>query len=438
MTLAPPVSNTKWIGAAVVLALLVFGITYGLTRWGSSGKPAETVIEQDGTAEQLKLSFVTQKMPPQEDGELIPKPPLDVEIGKEGWADYWFENKNEKPLAIGMLKTSCTCSGADLYLLPPGSKLAPGQEAELEKTVKPIALTGAAEESVTIGPKQVGWVRLKWTGERKPEKLDLTLWLNARAVGPFPNLEARMKFHEALKAEPGLPFDAVNASKLPRKRSIVCWSVTRKSLAVTAEITGGRKGTAEPLELGTPEPLSPAECKELAPTVKEQNVLSACRIPLTLRAEAKDGTLVDAGPFRRRVEVSLEGYAGEPLVVEVYGAILGDVNVLGLSSGRVQFPRFDSKKGSTVRTLTLNTTTGARKLELDPRTADFLEVELSPGKTEAATTWTLKVSVKEGAMSGTFPRDKPEEYRDSAVYFRPVGDAKARATRIAVEGSATD
>jgi len=39
---------------------------------------------------------------------------------------------------------------------------------------------------------------------------------------------------------------------------------------------------------------------------------------------------------------------------------------------------------------------------------------------------------------GRFPRETPAEYRDTAVYVRPTGDKKARATRIPVEGSAID
>ena len=436
----PPSSNTKWIVAGVVLALLVFGITYGLTLIGTSGKAPVTPIEDGGsTVEQLKLSFVTQKMPRQEDGELLPKPPIDVEVHKEGWLDYWFENKNEKPVSVGLIKVSCTCSGAEVFLLPVGSATSPGREEELAKTATPTKLTVGAEAFVTVAPRQVGWVRLKWSGESKPDKLDLTLWLNSPAVGPFPNLEARLQFHEPLMVETKLPFDAVSVSKLPYTKSIVCWSVTRKSLTIVAEITGGRKGTAEPLELGVPVPISPKECRAQVQLARDQNVMSAYQIPVTLRAEASAGKQVDAGPFRRRVELSLEGSASEPLVVDVYGTTLGDVNVLGLNSGRVDFPRFDSKLGSTVRTLTLQSTTGSKKLEIDQeRTSEFLKVELLPGPTEAATTWQLKVHVREGTVSGPFPRDKPEVLRDSAVYVRPVGDAKARATRIAVEGSATD
>src|SRR5262249_5874000 len=82
------------------------------------------------------------------------------------------------------------------------------------------------------------------------------------------------------------------------------------------------------------------------------------------------------------------------------------------------------------------------KLEVDrERTAEFLDVKLTldtSSSASAGTAWDMVVQVKPDAVSGRFPRDAPESFRDCAVYVRAAGDAKARATRIPVDGVATD
>ena len=90
-----------------------------------------------------------------------------MDLGEPGWADFWFENENEKPVTVGLYGTSCECSGAKVYLLPPGSKMAPGQEAALEKTATATQLTLRGTEGVAVRPKQVGWVRLEWSGKNR-------------------------------------------------------------------------------------------------------------------------------------------------------------------------------------------------------------------------------------------------------------------------------
>ena len=52
--------------------------------------------------------------------------------------------------------------------------------------------------------------------------------------------------------------------------------------------------------------------------------------------------------------------------------------------------------------------------------------------------WRLTAAVKPNEASGAFPRDEDPKYRDSAIYVRQKGVPNARATRIAIEGHATD
>ncbi len=441
----PPAPMMKWIGAAVVLAVMVFGITFALNFVGSSVKPVDDVVDGPGTAEQLKLTFATTKQPVEVDGEpgKLP-PPIDVEIRKEGWSDYWFENTNEKPVVVGLKTTSCSCSGAEVFLLALGSKIEPGKEATLEKTATSATLAMGSDKGVTVAPKQVGWVRLLWSGERRKDSFNVELWLNAIDVGPFPRLEVRVRFHEPVQVLGNmLDFDVIDATLLPRKVDVLCWSSTREDFTVSGEILSGRKGAPMRLVVGKPERLDDSECRDLAHEIAVKDNLpsyhisAAYRIPVTLQDRAADGTLIDAGPFRRKLELTLADYAGAPFALEVQGTIRGNVTVLGLVAGRIDFTTFSAKKGSAVRSLTLQCPSGAT-LEVDEkRTASFLDVHLKKASaTPGETSWQLTVQTKEGAASGKFPRDEQPEYRDSAVYVRQANDPKARPTRIAVEGIA--
>jgi hypothetical protein len=437
----PPKSSTKWISAAVVLALMVFGITFGLTYFGTSGKQLDTVFEKANAIEKLTLSFETKKQPPPPGGLDDELPPLDVEARKEGGADYWFVNNNTKPVLLGLKEMSCgrCVAGADVFVLPPGSTMAPGKEADLEKTATVTTLTTpGSDEHATVGPKQVGWVRLKWTGENKKDALSVTLWLNAKEIGPDLKLEAHVKWHDPVKIDQAtLAFEPTSAAKL-KTLPLICWSVTRNELDLTTELFGGRKGAADPVVIGKPEKLSAEEYKDIAAIRTRERpgtVRVAYRIPVTVRGETEDGKLIDAGSFRRRMELTVNGHNGGAMNVEVTGQILGDVQVLGLVSSRIDFTSFDAKKGSKTEIVTLQTAKAMEELEVDDRTAQFLEVEL---KAPMNGTRQMLVRVKPGAAIGRFPRESPASYNDCAVYIRPKGMPNARLTRIAVEGSAIE
>jgi hypothetical protein len=440
---APPSSTAKWVVAAVVLAVMVFGITFALNFMGSSGKEGQVDTTKTDTGERLQLTFPKTQIPEVKPNEIVK--PLDAELHKPGWCDFWFENTNPKPVVVGLLKTSCTCTGAQVFLLPAGSKQQPGSEAELEKMATMTPLTVGSEEGVSVGPDQVGWVRLQWSGESKKELLSLTLWLNYKAVGPFPTLETLVRFHDALKVmQPAfVPFGGASVTRLPWTQSVVCWSATRDDMRIKGEVVGGSDGVAELLTVGEPEPLTKKEREDLAGRIPpmEGPVRSAYRVPLTLRDRTPAGKLIDAGSFRRRVELMLDGEPGEMVTVLVEGDIQGDVQVVGLEKGRVEFQSFRRKTGSGPRPVRLQSLRPGLKLEVDrTRTPEFLDVELkedASSSSETGRAWDMIVRVKPDAVSGRFPRDTPE-FRDCAVYVRPAGEAKARATRIAVDGIATD
>ena len=173
-----------------------------------------------------------------------------------------------------------------------------------------------------------------------------------------------------------------------------------------------------------------------------EHVLSAYRLPVILRERSPEGALIEAGPIRRRLELSIDAAPLPPTTVLVEGDIQGDIQVIGLTTGRVEFQSFNRQKGSPARSVRLQSLKPALELEVDrTRTAEFLDVKLEVDKStpaDAGTAWNMTVTAKKESVSGRFPRDKPETFLDCAVYVRPVGDTRARALRIAVEGTATD
>jgi hypothetical protein len=440
---AGPRLSAKWIVAAVVLAVMVFGVTIVLQLGGFSGKGGPDVeVRGGGNAEHLNLRFFTTTMPPVPEGVDVKKPPpLDVEFRREGWADFWFENENAKPVVVGLLSTSCSCSGAQIFVLPSGSKPEPGNEATLEKTATAAPLVLGSDEGVPVGPNRVGWVRMQWSGETKKDGFSIQLWLNSRETGPFPKLETSVTFHDPFTVETLGSQGEIQAASLeqPYEIPVLCWSATRSEMQLKTETFGGREGALEPFVVGVPQRLDDKGYKEVARQFGLKKVpLSVYRIPVKLRGKTDDGQLTDAGPFRRRLEVNLDGFP-HAQSVDLQGYIRGDVVVLGQPGNRVDFSSFAAKKGSPSRVLKLQSSAGVEKLEVDKaRTADFLEVELTPDEQPGGVpTWRMKMWVKPGSVGGRFPRESPAELRDSAVYVRPARVKDARATRIPVEGSAT-
>src|SRR5262249_24629574 len=121
--------------------------------------------------------------------------------------------------------------------------------------------------------------------------------------------------------------------------------------------------------------------------------------------------------------------------------IQGELRVVGQGDFRLHFSKFPRLKGSATHQLTILGQTEGMKLEVDPdRTSSFLDVKLEPRPKEPgkAPQWTLTARVKADEATGSFPRDDDPKYRDSAIYVRPVGTPDSRATRIAVEGIASD
>src|SRR5690348_11442733 len=106
----------QWIGAVVLLAVMVFGITFALNYLGRP-KPPTPDINGQGT-ELLKparsLMFGRTVFPDNEKD-----PGVEAELNASGHHDFWFTNDNEEELTVGLKSKGCRCSDIEMQVMPP-------------------------------------------------------------------------------------------------------------------------------------------------------------------------------------------------------------------------------------------------------------------------------------------------------------------------------
>jgi hypothetical protein len=314
-----------------------------------------------------------------------------------------------------------------------------------------------AYEAVDVAPGAIGWVRLKFRGEKAGRKsLVARMWMNDRETGGRTDLELRLLFHEAVRVNPVLLIGTLTDAELSATvtRDIVCWSSTRKNLNLEVALAPTRSNRAsDPVTIGQPIPLTADEVrkleKELNPRPLKPSdastsgpVLCAYRIPITLSPIAPDKTPFDVGPFRRRVLITCADTKAEPTAVVVLGQIRGLLD-LGTEdeAGQLNFGSFRRSQGKT-QSMPLHTEAEGLTLEFDrQRTPEYLEATLIPGKSVSSESkpksWSLRVQVLPNKASGFFPRKDDPIYEDSAVYLNAKLPGKpTRSIRIAVQGTA--
>jgi len=489
--------QAQWTIAVLVMVIMVFGLTFFVNYLGNPGiQPPGP--ESGGNGERLELTFNVREYPGGEKREpsflLIAQVygslglaasgiPLgsmtqnlgalraaefmafgpdrlvvDQEIHKPGHHDFWFTNDNDKPVQMGLIKKNCTCSSVWLFVAPSDVKNRPEEPRlqELEKSLKGIVLSESDSPSVVVPAHGAGWVRLAWSGERNqanvPTTLSAKLWMDHKGEnGTETTLEVRVRFLEPLQVVQDLRdreklVGELSPEQLPHTIVLTCFSCTRPEFKLKTRVIGLQANPrAEPIQVGQPMPLTPAERQNLDQqlgSAGQTRVLSGYRVPVIIRNRLEDGkTAIDAGPFRRRVELGIEDDISEPITVTLTGRIQGDV-VVGApeDGGRVHFGPFDRKKG-TRQLVTLRSDKPGLKLEFDrERTPAFLDAHLpdqprvSP---DGGSSWQVQLEVRPSRASGAFPRENDPVYRDSAVYLRAVGPT-IQSVRIPVDGTAND
>jgi len=457
--------QTQWTIAALVLAVMVFGLTFAVNYLGGTdsakGDPGDV------------KPIVTVEFPlgveyPQDGAR------LEQEENIPGHRDFWFVNRNDEPATVGLDKTNCRCSEVEAFMLPDtpltaqlalllqGRQNHSGPAVVLGLWREPL-LAAAAQglqgvrlkkdevPSVQVPAAAVGFVRLHWTGEKTGQpRLQAILWMGSPDSGRTAPLQVQLTVHEPVRVKLGGNESAVLTDADLQQgvtRTIYAWSSTRRSFQLEARLSTVSSAAAEPVEVGKPEPLGPEELRELAKQNSEApagkldgSVLCGYRIKVTLRAVSADGkTPFPVGPFGRRILLTSRDAGVVDKAVVISGHVEGVVRVAetDTEAGGVNFSTFRSSKGKK-KMVVLESEVKGLKLEVDTeRTAKFLSasVRLDARRGEEER-WQLLIEVLPDKARGPFPRSE-EGYKDCAVYLKALEKGKPpRLVRVAVQGIA--
>jgi hypothetical protein len=232
-------------------------------------------------------------------------------------------------------------------------------------------------------------------------------------------------------------------SSTPVSRDIYCFSQTRPSLKVTAEVEHeGRAPEKDPFEISQPQALDAQERLKLAEDLQiPALILCAYRVQVTLRRASPDGTVpFELGVFRRQVRFSSEDAGIDDQRTIVTGQVQGLVTVgTSADSGRVSLGPFPASDGAK-RTIQLHSDVRGLELEVDAsRTPPWLAPpELTGPEVSAGghRSWQLKVRVPGGnTVTGHFPDPLVPAFHDSAIYIK-TREKTPRTIRIPVSGIA--
>ena len=433
----------QWIGLLVVVAGIVFGVTFAASSLPGRKSNGPKVSPQ------TRLTFAdpaTTFPTPPEDGKELPRP-AECEIGQKQAHDFWFKNENAQDLPVGLLDKTCQCTNVFIFVAPAEWKDVPEAAArekaakDLESAVTPVDLKDK-EGGVVVPAGGIGLVRLTWQGDRAGSKyLAATLWMGEKGPGPQQKFEIYTVFVGPLRTNPEVYAGDLTPEELPKTVYVRCWSSTRTQFPVEILPLHSRlKEESNPLQIGRPTPLTEEELAELRKDPKNGEVLAGYKTPVTLGKRSPDGkNAFDLGPFRQRIELKTPG--ADPVPVAVAGSIQGDLAPVDANAIPVRFNPFD-RTVEVSQLVQLESEAAVTGLELDrERTPEFLDVAFpeGPKKTGDRKAWTVEIKWAPSSQAvGVFPRDE-EGYRDSAVYIRPVyakPDAAPACLRIPVVGKA--
>jgi len=450
--------QSQWTIAVIVLAALVFVVTFAMNYIGGGRPPSGQKGPVEGEDDGLKALVFAQDNFRQEGEEKVP-----------GYADFWFTNPNDKEVTLGLDKGNCRCTSVEVFLLPETRRpsvpivgptiagaVCPGNPATAFQalfglTVVPLAVAHLQEQisgdelvrpsgygSTTVPASAVGWVRLNWHGERAgPHNHGVKLLQGLKLL----KLDAGTLLHTGVRYSPKIGFGVLREEHLKgkgRTRNIIVWSSTRRQLHLEQE----ESSPSDPVKVGEPERLSVSEIERLQERHDALSkddpaffgrILCAYRIPVTLLAESSNGTPFDLGSFQRRIPIKCKELPDPERAVLVTGWLRGIVEI-GSDEGtgsEIDFGTFASESGAT-RRITLYTEDPDLTLDFDSkRTPAFLKAVVTRQKKDGETgqSWTLEARVVSGESPGRFPlRENGTE--DSAIYLiARFNDKTAKAPR---------
>ncbi len=476
--------QAQWAGAIVVLAAMVFAITFAMNFLGGGGGEKKAIVVKEGR--QLRFHYA---MGPIKGGYVACEP----DPKKVYHCDFWFDNNNLEAVKVGLDRTSCKCSAVELYTLNEEGRnlllglaagmagraaepahpllgglwhrlyVVPGTFA-LEEVVRPRAQEGAegrellkGEEAVDVPAGAVGWVRLSWKGqEGETSAFSATLWSQEKGANPQV-VQALAAFHKPVRVLPLYELGELKDEDLQskeRRLEVVCWSSTRENFRLAAAPSEGlpRTPASSTFVVGKPVLLTRAQRDRLSERnndpeqpdhTRRGKVLCAYRVPIALKGLAADGkTPFPIGPFRRVVVLKSDEDV-EPLRVEVRGRVVGLVDVgADADGGGLLLGEFSQSQGAR-GSIAVRSRVPGLTLELDEErtkvAAPFLRVKLlaETKSEEVRQAWELRVVVPPKEAYGKFPRREDPAYEDGAVYLKAREKGKPERTiRVPVAGDA--
>jgi hypothetical protein len=464
--------TSQWIAALAALVIVIFLSTFAINYVGPS-QNASSTSSAATEPEPASVTFPIKEYPYiTRTGAIVGR--LEMEYKKAGHQDYWFANENDEPVKLGAISKSCKCQGVEVFVLPEGYQARPlmsipvpvvalavgplGRRAmtilseqresteDLEAKAKVVTLNpDDPRADATVPPHCTGWVRMKWTGEKPgAQRLTVRLWMGHPGSGLEVQLERKSNFLESVMlAETEKRVGNLKPDDLPKQFSFYVLSPTRESFHLT-KVQAVRPPTmpaeSDAFEVGEPVALTADQCWALTREQKKWIVLSAYRIPVTLRKVAPDGkTPFDVGRFRRRVEITTDA-SDKPLLMTFSGSIPSDLQISGVDeAGGVGFGTFRRAAGAE-RQVILRTAKPDLKLELDKkRIPEYVEATLEKdASTDGGThAWYLRQKIASNVY-GSFPRDDDPAYQDSAIYLRAIGATTTQSIRLEIRGDAVD
>jgi hypothetical protein len=467
--------SAQWM-AVLILALMVGGISFVSVYLGDRGPEN---ADSTPTASSPSLRFPIKSFPREFAPDFVEKLQT-TEVGQTGYQDYWFVNDSGQEVLVGLNGKGCTCSEVEITVAPPSwlpfllssavvtalqqpprgldnlTVLAATcdrayQFPELPKAETTV-LTRELAATAKVPAGAVGRVRLSWHQDQvKPLRTYADLWMGQRGGNANARLETTVRISMPLEVNKELAIHAISERELEKMPKglrgwIVCFSLTRPVFHIKAELLHDfpQAAQADPVEVGEPIPLSSADLRRLEKpeTMQGLTALSGYRIPVTVRARAKDGTPMEWGRFHRVVQLSSPDPGIDPVQIQVTGEVVGEISIAGDEGGTINLGPFLRRHGIR-RAINLETDERGIELELDTRRQPkFLNVELKgPLETSGHRSWVLEVEVPPNAARGEFPRSDNPDYRDSAIYVK-TKDGKAgpslRSIRIPVKGVANE
>jgi hypothetical protein len=435
-----PKKTGQLVAAVGALAALVFGVTFAVNYLGNSGGTESKTTPDEPSKATLSLNFPVKKYPPDEESA------LEVEMNKAGFHDFWFQNDNDQPVKLGLIRKNCTCSSVELYAASPDAPITQevlkdeSKVRELQGKIKPVDL---AHADANVPPGTTGWVRLSWSGARPIDRLGAELWMDDKERGDHVRLETLVKFLGAMLVDnPTRDVGVVRAGGVPVQASFFVFSCTRNALHFKAEPVEEPNLSSSPFAVSQPVQVPDEELrrmeKQQAPGAGS-HVRCGYRFHVTVRERSADGKdPIDLGPFRRVIRLTSTDEGVEPLEVIVTGIVEGEVSVIGDDQGRVLFQNFPASRGK-VHAITLRADSKDIDLEVFKK-PEFLKAELSKPEEGAfgRRTWRLRLEVLPNKITGAFPRYEDPDLRDCALYLsmKTKGDY-ARRIRIPVSGMAS-